>query len=221
MSSGIARSASPEAARWTASARHRHRSRPALDPVRQTGVESSSARREQPGVCRILDERVAEPPRPVAVRHDERGLDEPVERARRDLALEQVLDVAVAEADPDDRRDAEDVPRRLVEPVDARPEHGPQRQRQLGSARFDEHHPPVAQLERPVLDRRPDGLADEQRVALGPLVDLARVVGSECGARDDRRELRRFRGRESRQVDPFDVRRAWTRRARDPGASSR
>ena len=168
-----------------------------------------------------MDERVAEPPRPVAVRKDERGLDEPVERARRDRPLEQVRDVAVAEADPDDRRDTEDVPRRLVEPVDARAEHGPQRQGQLGSARFDEHHPPVAQLERAVLDRRPDGLADEQRVALGPLVDLARVVGPERGTRDDRGELRGLRGGETRQVDPFDVRRARPRRAPDPGASSR
>ena len=96
-------------------------------------------------------------------------------------------------ADPDDRGDPEHVSRRSVESVDARAEDRAQSQRQLWRPGLDEPHPPVVQLERPVLDRRPDRLADEQRVALRPLVDLSRIVGVEGGAGDDRRELCRLR----------------------------
>ena len=52
---------------------------------------------------------------------------------------------------------------------------------------------PSRQRERAVLEERADGLADEQRVPAGPLVDLAGTVRVDGGAGDERRKARRLR----------------------------
>ena len=134
----MARSASPEAARWTASAGDR-RSGAGLDAVGEPGVQPAAPRGQHPGVGRVVDERMAEPPR-ARRRRAATAPRRPADRARAvgSARSRRPSSSASRNADADDGRDAEHVAGRLVEAVDAGAQDGPQRQRQPGRARFDE-----------------------------------------------------------------------------------
>ena len=114
-------------------------------------------------------------------------------------------DEILAERDPDDRGHAERLPPRGFEGVDPRTEDGPQRDRDAGRPALDQRDPAVAPLERPVLEERPDRLADEQRVARRPLVDAADPVGLDRGPGDERRQPGGLGLGEALQVDALDV----------------
>ena len=169
-------------------------------------VEPAAPRGQDPGVRRVVDQRMAEPPLPCVEGHDQRGVDQPVERGRSDRLTHEVDHIALLERHPDDGRDADHVARRLVQAVDASAQDRAQGQREPGRTGLGEGHPAVAQLERAVLDGGPHGLADEQRVALGPLMDQPCVVGIEGGPGDDRRELGRLRRSQAVELQPHDVR---------------
>ncbi len=104
-----------------------------------------------------------------------------------------------------------------LEGIDARAEHRPQRDRDARRPALDERHAAVAPLERAVLEERPDRLADEQRVAGGPLVDAARAVGIDGRTGDERREPRGLGFGEALQVETLDARTVHP--GRDPGRS--
>ena len=149
---------------------------------------------EHPGIGGIAHERVAEPPcAGLGPRHDQRSLDEALEGALGDRLFKKGDEVLGLKGDANHGRDSEHVAGGLIKAVDARPEDRTQSQRKTRRTGLDQRHPAIPELERAILDRRPDGLADEQRIAFGPVVDPLGIVGVERSAGDDRGKTRRLR----------------------------
>ena len=85
--------------------------------------------------------------------------------------------------------------------VDAGSQESPQRHRQLAGL-ADQEDAAFLDRKRAVVEQRPHGFADEQRVAAGSVVDRASAGGIQFRAGDDRGELRGLRWGEADQIDP-------------------
>ena len=174
-----------------------------LQLVRVARVELPSADREHARVRGVVDQRVAEPPAPV-VGDDEAGIGHALEGAGWQWRAHQRLDPRVLETHADHRGHPERISSGRRQGVDAGAEHGAQGQRDARHGALGQRHAPVVPGQRPVVERRPDRLGDEQRVAGGPLMDAARPIGVEGGPRDLRGELRGLGHGQAGQVDLLD-----------------
>ena len=71
---------------------------PGLEVIGQPGVEHPAAAREDPGVRRVVDQGVGEPPRPILGRLDEGGRSQMLQRAGLERTAEQLGQQTFAEA---------------------------------------------------------------------------------------------------------------------------